>query len=92
MPLIRSPNTGISTVILADGSFKDYLGVNQKSILDTTFEFPRRANEPTVFQKYGLIPLSILVLFLSIIHFVIHFLETKFIKPKIHKKNINIEE
>lgn len=55
LPIIRSTNTGITTIINADGSEGPRLGINEQNYLDLNFQFSKRSK--TIFQKFGVIPL-----------------------------------
>ena len=52
IPLIRSTNTGITTVIFPDGSESKRLGVGEKTYLDLDLEIPPRTK--TLFQVLGI--------------------------------------
>lgn len=52
IPLIRSTNTGITTIIMPDGSESPRLGINQKTTLD--FELKMKTRESTIYQRFGL--------------------------------------
>lgn len=52
LPLIRSTNTGITTVIYPDGSESKRLGVGEKTYLDLEVEIAPRTK--TIFQKLGM--------------------------------------
>lgn len=52
IPLIRSTNTGITTIIMPDGSESPRLGINQKTVLD--YEMKMFVRESTIYQKFGL--------------------------------------
>lgn len=62
LPIIRSTNTGISSVIFPDGSESKRLGVGEKNSLDVTV--PLGTGRPTFYQTWGVWPLMILVAFL----------------------------
>lgn len=62
LPIIRSTNTGISTVIYPDGSESSRLSVGEKTYMDLSFEVPKRTK--TLFQTFGL--LSFLVIAVSL--------------------------
>ncbi len=59
LPIIRSTNTGISSVIFQDGSESRRLGISHIGQLDVNI--PLSDPRPTVYQQYGL--LSFLILF-----------------------------
>jgi apolipoprotein N-acyltransferase len=63
LPIIRSTNTGISSVIFADGSESRRLGVYKEGNLDLKLVFGR--NEKTLYERFGiliLLPLFFLYL------------------------------
>jgi apolipoprotein N-acyltransferase len=63
LPIIRSTNTGISSVIFADGSESRRLGVYKEGNLDLKLVFGR--NDKTLYERFGilvLIPLFFLYL------------------------------
>ena len=64
LPIIRSTNTGISSVIYQDGTESTRLGINQTGVLDVSV--PLNKPHPTVYQESGVIPflLCFLVLYL----------------------------
>jgi apolipoprotein N-acyltransferase len=51
LPIIRSTNTGISTVIMSDGSESKSLKINEKTFMDLKLQFTKRG--PTPYQKFG---------------------------------------
>lgn len=57
--LIRSTNTGITTIFNPDGSESDRLGIAQKSYLDVDLNMARRS--ATFYQKWGMLGLIGLV-------------------------------
>jgi apolipoprotein N-acyltransferase len=59
LPVIRSTNTGISSVIFPDGSESPRLGINQVGKLDVTIALSKP--KATVYQEYGFLPLLLLV-------------------------------
>lgn len=67
IPIIRSTNTGITTVISPSGQFQKYLGINEQTILDV--DVPLFNRVPTFYEKYGRIPLLILLAVSFILHF-----------------------
>lgn len=70
LPIIRSTNTGISTIIQANGDFKQYLATGNSGILDTVLTVKDRG--PTLFQTYGILPLLILAVLIFLLHFLFH--------------------
>lgn len=70
LPIIRSTNTGISTIIQANGEFKQYLSTGNSGILDTTLIVTER--KPTLFQIYGILPLIGLVIICFLLHFILN--------------------
>ena len=65
LPLIRSTNTGITTVIYPDGSETDRLGVGEKSYLDLDLKIKPRTK--TLFQILGIWSVLIVALLLGLI-------------------------
>jgi apolipoprotein N-acyltransferase len=55
LPIVRSTNTGISSVIYPDGSESDRLGIGVRGILDVNV--PLGSGEATFYQLYGVYPL-----------------------------------
>jgi len=55
-PIVRSTNTGITSIIYPDGSESKRLGVYEKDVLDVELNTTKRV-APTIFQKYGLLPM-----------------------------------
>lgn len=65
LPLVRSTNTGISSILYPDGSESKRLGVGQEAYLDTSLAIQNPII--TLFQKYGIlltIAISISIWFL----------------------------
>jgi apolipoprotein N-acyltransferase len=54
MPIVRSTNTGVTSVVFADGSESKQLGVGEEGTLDV--KVPLGNGRPTIYQTYGLIP------------------------------------
>jgi apolipoprotein N-acyltransferase len=65
LPVLRSTNTGITSVIYPDGSESKRLGINEENVLDLTVDIPFAQN--TVYQIYGMLPLILLFASLLII-------------------------
>lgn len=59
MPIIRSTNTGITSVIFQDGSESPRLGIGEVGKLDVNL--PVGESKATVYQVWGVLPLLILV-------------------------------
>ncbi|MBA2404877.1 MAG: apolipoprotein N-acyltransferase [Bdellovibrionales bacterium] len=59
LPIIRSTNTGISSIIYPDGSESRRLGVSEVGRLDVTLPLGKPTS--TVYQAYGIFPLLLLV-------------------------------
>ncbi len=65
LPIIRSTNTGITTVLMPDGSESARLTFQERKNLDIQIELKER--KPTIFQHFGIFPLIFLaLLFLAI--------------------------
>jgi apolipoprotein N-acyltransferase len=62
LPIIRSTNTGISTVIRANGSQSQTLSIGEKNFLDVNLQFQKRAATP--YEKNGYLNFLILVIVL----------------------------
>ncbi|MDH4466524.1 MAG: apolipoprotein N-acyltransferase [Bacteriovoracaceae bacterium] len=62
IPLLRSTNTGITSVIDVDGGQSLQIGVNEKNVLDLSLTMPKRG--PTLYQRLGKIPLLIFMMIL----------------------------
>ncbi len=78
IPIIRSTNTGITTVISPNGQFGNYLGVNDKTVIDV--DVPLFIRTPTIYEKYGRIPLLVLMTCTLILHFVFYKAQGLFVK------------
>lgn len=65
LPLIRSTNTGISTVIFPDGSESKRLSVGEKTYLDVDLEIAPRTK--TLFQAFGIWSVLMIALVLLLI-------------------------
>ncbi len=59
LPIIRSTNTGVSSVIYPDGSESAQLGINKIGKLDINVSLSKPKS--TVYQEYGAFPLLLLV-------------------------------
>jgi apolipoprotein N-acyltransferase len=67
-PIIRSTNTGITTVIDEKGNFSTYLPVNDQNILDITLNL--HSHPITFYQTWGNLLLCIVMVILSLIYLV----------------------
>jgi apolipoprotein N-acyltransferase len=65
IPIIRSTNTGITSIIYPDGSESDRLLINEKKILDVDFKYQARSK--TIFQQYGILVFIGLGIFIMIL-------------------------
>lgn len=63
-PILRSTNTGITTIIDERGNFEEYLDIGAEDILDIKLNL--HARDKTLYQRLGILPL-LLLLFLFII-------------------------
>jgi len=67
MPIIRSTNTGITSIIYPDGSESQRLGVGLKDALDVDFRFDKNPS-PSFYQRFGVLTVFLLgVLILGLI-------------------------
>lgn len=62
IPIVRMTNTGISSVLYPDGSESKRLGVFEQKNLDLKLNIEER--KATLFQKWGLLPLTVVFLLL----------------------------
>lgn len=60
LPIVRSTNTGISSVIFPDGSESKRMMIGESNYLDVNLKLSQRA--PTLYQEYGILPLLALLL------------------------------
>jgi len=67
LPMIRMTNTGISTVVNTDGTEGPRLGVGQIGHLDIALKI--HENQPTIFERLGIIPTLIAVILIVGISF-----------------------
>ena len=58
LPIVRSTNTGVTSVIFPDGSESKRLGIGEKNILDVCV--PLGSGQATFYQIWGVWPLLIL--------------------------------
>lgn len=65
LPLVRMTNTGISNILYQDGSESDALTHNQEDKIDLLVKV--YDNKPTLFQRYGLLPLKLLIMLMFIV-------------------------
>lgn len=65
LPIIRSTNTGISTIIYPDGSESKRLGVGEKTYMDVDFKFSPRTK--TLFQQVGIFGVVFVAFILGLI-------------------------
>lgn len=68
LPIVRSTNTGITSVIYPDGSESKRLGVGVEDILDVNV--PLGSGKATLYQSYGVFPLLGVFLILFLITYV----------------------
>ncbi len=62
MPIIRSTNTGVTSVVFADGSESKQLGIGEEGTLDV--KVPLGNGKATIYQTYGLWPFIMMFVFL----------------------------
>lgn len=67
LPIIRSTNTGVTSIIFPDGSESKRLGIGERDILENTIEI--REPSETVYLQWGFIPTLLVALFLGMITF-----------------------
>ena len=58
LPIIRSTNTGVSSVIYPDGTESRRLGIGEKNVLDVSV--PLGTGEGTFYQTWGVLPLLLI--------------------------------
>lgn len=75
IPILRMTNTGITSILYPDGTESKRLPIFTKSILDIPFKVYDR--EPTFYQRWGLLSITGLFLFLILIQFTFEFLSKK---------------
>lgn len=75
-PIIRSTNTGITSVIFTDGSESERLPIYQETILDLNMRVPK--NPETIYERFGFEITAMIFLILLLISY---FLE----KPSLNK-------
>ncbi len=64
-PIVRSTNTGITTVIYPDGTEGRRLLTGEQDVLDVRLELPTVA-PITIYQRWGMLPMMLLWLVLSV--------------------------
>lgn len=69
LPIIRSTNTGISTVIMPDDTNQKQLGIGIENYQDYSLDIAKR--QKTFFQEYGQWPLILLGILLTLIEFIV---------------------
>lgn len=65
LPIIRSTNTGISSVIFQDGSESSRLGIGEVGKLDV--RIPLSEPKATVYQQFGVFPLILLAVLIYLV-------------------------
>ncbi len=61
LPIIRSTNTGITSILYQDGSEDERIGIGERT--SKFYNIPLKRNTPTLYQRYGfLMPFSFIVL------------------------------
>lgn len=68
IPLVRSTNTGITSILYPDGEESDFLKTNEKNILDHRLYLDSN-HHPTLYQKYSILPFSFLILIILVISY-----------------------
>lgn len=80
VPVMRSTNTGISTVITPQGLTQKTSQLNQQEVLDLTV--PLTSTGPTFFSKWNNIPLITLAVFIGLFMFLLQCAFSKIRRPK----------
>ena len=80
IPVIRSTNTGITSVLYPDGTSSQSLKVNTQGNLDVVL--PLQETSPTPFQRYGILPCLLFMLFFNGAGLILVFILKKQ-KPKV---------
>lgn len=65
-PIIRATNTGITTLVLADGSESKRLEVGRQGALDLELNLPAETI-PTIYERFGMIPLVALWVLIGLV-------------------------
>ena len=78
-PVVRSLNTGRSSIIAKDGSFIDRLPNLKAGVIDNTFSiFPKQSD--TLYQQWGLFSFIIFIFFTLLLHFILEQIKRALIK------------
>jgi apolipoprotein N-acyltransferase len=65
IPIIRSTNTGVTSVIYPDGSESKRLLIGEKKALEEVIPLPPAQN--TIYQRYGVIPFLVMTLLMGLV-------------------------
>ncbi len=76
LPIVRSTNTGVTSVIFADGSESRQIGIGKQGVLDVNV--PLGTGEITIYQRFGV---STFILFFMILVAAIWWQEKNEIRP-----------
>ncbi|HXH74281.1 MAG TPA: apolipoprotein N-acyltransferase [Bacteriovoracaceae bacterium] len=75
LPILRSTNTGITSVIYPDGTESKRLGIGQDTFLDVNL--PISAPQNTFYQLYGALPMLAIFLLIFLATWIRHFFQVK---------------
>lgn len=85
LPMVRSTNTGVTSIIYPDGSESKQTGIHDETILEISV--PNRASGITLYQKYGLAMLWFIWIALNAIAFAGKYLARKTFAYQIVQSN-----
>ena len=70
MPIVRSTNTGITSVLYEDGTESRSMPWYTEDVLDLTLNFAKKPT--TVYQNWGHLPLILTVIILTLFGFLVN--------------------